>query len=471
MTIDATARSAPAGARTFFGHPRGLFFLFSTELWERYAYYGMLAILVLYMQNHLFLSGHAEHVLLFAPIKRGLEWLYGPLSAQAMASHVYGIYVLLTYAAPTLGGIVADRFLGQRKAVLFGAALLSAGYFALSSEALFFVGFPLVFFGNGLFKPNISTQVGNMYAPGDLKRDSAFSIFYVGINIGGILGPLICGYLGEEVGWPFGFIAAGVGIAGGLVIYMRGLRALPLDALTKAKVNKVVKARFGREEWRAVGALIALAFLNIFFWGTWYLQFNIMNTWADVNTERHIALFDFTVPTTWFLTINGIFILSLTPFVTAFWAWQAKRGREPSTATKMAIGCILLGFSFLFMLLPVATLGPDGKTNLWWLVAFYAIYTAGELYVSPIGLALVTKVAPARIVSMMMGLWLASYAIGGLISGEIGAMWEKMSMSSFFILSAAIPIIAGFAIWAVSRPLRPILERAQPDDALTPGVV
>jgi POT family proton-dependent oligopeptide transporter len=460
----------PAKPATFLGHPRGLFFLFSTELWERYAYYGMVAILVLYMQKHLFQPGHAEHVLGYGPIKRGLEWIYGPLSAQAMASHVYGVYILLSYAAPTLGGIVADRFLGQRKAVLFGAAFLSAGYLAMSFESLFFVGFPLVFLGNGLFKPNISTQVGNMYAPGDLKRDSAFSIFYVGINIGGILGPLVCGYLGEDVGWPFGFIAAGVGIAGGLVIYMRGLRELPLDALTKAKANSVAKAPLGRDGWRAVWALLGLAFLNIFFWAAWYLQFNIMNTWADEKTERHLAMFDLTVPTTWFQTVNGIFILSLTPLVTGLWARQARRGREPSTATKMAIGCVLLGLSFLFMLAPVATLGSDGKASLWWIIAFYAIYTLGELYVSPIGLALVTKVAPARIVSMMMGLWLASYAIGGLIAGEIGALWEKMSMSSFFILAAAIPIAAGIAIWAVSRSLRPILERAQPDDALTPGV-
>lgn len=470
MSTDALHAAPARTAKTFLGHPRGLFFLFSTELWERYAYYGMVAILVLYMQKHLFQPGHAEHVLGYGPMKRGLEWIYGPLSAQAMASHVYGVYILLSYAAPTLGGIVADRFLGQRKAVLFGATFLSAGYFAMSFEALFFVGFPLVFLGNGLFKPNISTQVGNMYEPGDLKRDSAFSIFYVGINIGGILGPLICGYLGEDVGWPFGFIAAGVGIAGGLVIYMRGLRELPLDALTKAKANQVVKAPLGREGWGAVWALLGLAVLNIFFWGAWYLQFNIMNTWADEKTERHIAMFDWTVPTTWFQTVNGIFILSLTPLVTGLWARQAKRRREPSTATKMAIGCVLLGLSFLFMLLPVASLGPDGKTSLWWLIGFYVIYTLGELYVSPIGLALVTKVAPARIVSMMMGLWLASYAIGGLIAGEIGALWEKMSMSSFFILAAAIPIAAGFAIWAVSRPLQPILERAQPDDALTPGV-
>ncbi|HTJ63419.1 MAG TPA: peptide MFS transporter [Alphaproteobacteria bacterium] len=470
MTTEAAGHPA-AKTNTFLGHPRGLFYLFSTELWERYAYYGMVAILVLYMQNHLFQPGHAEHVLLYAPVKRGLESVFGPLSAQAMASQVYGIYGFLTYAAPLLGGIVADRFLGQRKAVLVGAIFLSAGYFALSVESLFFVGFPLVFLGNGLFKPNISTQVGNMYAPGDLKRDSAFSIFYVGINIGGIMGPLICGSLGEEVAWRYGFIAAGVGIAGGLLIYLRGLRELPQDALTKTREGLTEKKPFGAEEWQAVWALVGLAFLNVFFWAAWYLQFNIMNTWADVSTERHLAMFDFTVPTTWFQTINGVFILSLTPFVTSLWARQARRGREPSTATKMAIGCVLLGLSFLFMLLPVATMGADGKANLWWLVAFYAIYTLGELYVSPIGLALVTKVAPARIVSMMMGLWLLSYAIGNFIAGYVGSLWEKMSMSSFFILSAAIPIAAGVAIWAVSRPLRPILERAQPDDALTPGVV
>lgn len=473
MTAETrTAGGGPVTTRqkTFLGHPHGLFFLFSTELWERFAYYGMVAILVLYMQNHLFQPGHAEHVIGYGPIKRALEGVFGPLSPQAMASQIYGIYGFLTYAAPTLGGIVADRFLGQRKSVLVGAMMLSAGYFALSVEALFFVGFPLVFLGNGLFKPNISTQVGNLYAPGDGKRDSAFSIFYVGINIGGILGPFICGYLGEEVAWAYGFIAAGIGLAGGLLIYMRGLRELPADALTKARAAEAEATKLNAGEWRRVWALVLLAVLNAFFWGAWYLQFNIMNTWADVNTERHLESFDYTVPTTWFQMVNGVFILSLTPLVTGLWARQARRGREPSTAVKMAIGCIILGLSFLFMLLPVALLGPSGKANLWWLVAFYAIYTLGELYVSPIGLALVTKVAPARIVSMMMGLWLMSYAVGNYIAGYIGSLWDKMSMSSFFVLSAAIPIVAGIAIWAVSGRLRPILERAQPDEALTPGL-
>jgi POT family proton-dependent oligopeptide transporter len=465
MTVQSPQPPAAARAGAFFGHPRGLFYLFSTELWERYAYYGMVAILVLYMVNYLFLPGHVEHVIGYYRLKAAVESVFGPLTDQGFASQVYGIYGFLTYFAPLLGGIVADRVLGQRKAVLFGAMFLSAGYFMMSLEPFFFIAFPLVFFGNGLFKPNISTQVGNLYAPGDPRHDRAFSIFYVGINIGGVIGPLICGTLGEEVAWAYGFVAAGVGIAGGLAIYIRGLRFLPEDALTRARQERgaakgvaTAKIPFTGREWQAVGALIVLAMLNILFWASWYLQFNVMNLWADKNTDRYIAAFDFTVPTTWFLTVNGLFIFALTPLITTLWARQARGRGEPPTAIKMAIGCILLGLSFVFMLLPVAMLDADMKTGMLWLIAFYGIYTAGELYVSPIGLALVTKVAPKRIVSMMMGFWLISYAVGNFIAGWLGSYWETMPMAHFFLLAAAIPIAAGIAIWALSRPLRPILQ-------------
>jgi POT family proton-dependent oligopeptide transporter len=459
MTTDTSAAPPLGDAKsaTFFGHPRGLFFLFSTELWERYAYYGMISLLTIYMVDYLFQPGHVEHVLGYYRIKSAVESVFGPLTTQGFASQVYGIYGFLVYFAPLLGGIIADQLLGQRKAVLVGAVLLSAGYFMMSVEALFFFSIPMVFLGNGLFKPNISTQVGNLYEHGDPRHDRAFSIFYVGINIGGVLGPLICGSLGEDVGWVYGFIAAGVGIAGGAIIYLRGLRHLPQDALTRKRADKTVHEPFTGREWQRVGALLLLSLLNAFFWGVWYLQFNIMTLWADKNTERHIALFDFTVPVTWFQAINGIFIFALTPVVTTLWARQAVRGREPNSAAKMGIGGILLGLSFLFMLAPVASLGADMKTSLWWLIAFYGIYTAGELYFSPIGLALVTKVAPKRIVSMMMGFWLLSYAVGSFVAGWLGSYWEKMSMSSFFLLSATIPIVAGIVVLLLSRRLRPII--------------
>jgi POT family proton-dependent oligopeptide transporter len=412
------------------------------------------------MVNYLFQPGHVEHVLGYVQIKHFVEtWIaHRPLSSQAFASQVYGIYGFLVYFAPLLGGIVADQFLGQRKAVLVGAILLAAGYFMMSVEALFFFSIPMVFLGNGLFKPNISTQVGNLYVHGDPRHDRAFSIFYVGINIGGVLGPLVCGTLGEEVAWSYGFIAAGVGIAAGAFIYLYGLRHLPQDALTRKRADKVAHEPFTSMEWKRVGALLLLSLLNAFFWGVWYLQFNIMNLWADKNTERHIAMFDFTVPTTWFQTVNGIFIFALTPMITTLWARQAARGREPNSAAKMGIGGILLGFSFLFMLAAVASLDAEMKTSMLWLIVFYAIYTAGELYFSPIGLALVTKVSPRRIVSMMMGFWLLSYAVGNFFAGALGSYWESMSMSSFFLVSAAIPIVAGIVVLLLSRRLRPIIE-------------
>ena len=454
-TITTTKTGEPA---TFLGHPRGLLYLFSTELWERFAFYGMVSLLTIYMVNHLFQPGHVEHVLGYYRMKAIVEWMFGSLTTQGFASQIYGIYIFFAYLLPLLGGIAADQWLGQRKAVLVGAILLSAGYFMMSIEALFFFSLPLIFFGNGLFKPNISTQVGNLYAHGDPRHDRAFSIFYVGINIGGVLGPAICGTVGEDVAWSYGFILAGLGIAGGAFIYLYGLRHLPQDALTRKRAEKTEHAPFTGMEWKRVGALLLLSLLNAFFWGVWYLQFNIMTLWADKNTERHIGLFNFTVPVTWFQMVNGIFIFALTPLVTMLWARQAARGREPNSAAKMGIGGILLGLSFLFMLAAVASLNAEMKTGMLWLIAFYAIYTAGELYFSPIGLALVTKVAPKRIVSMMMGFWLLSYALGGFFSGFIGSYWEKMSMSSFFLLSAAIPIVAGIVVLLLSRRLRPIIE-------------
>jgi POT family proton-dependent oligopeptide transporter len=444
----------------FLGHPKGLSYLFMTELWERYGHYGLLALLVLYMVNYLFQPGHVEQVLLYMPIKAAFESVFGPLGIQAFASQVYGVFIGLVYFAPFFGGIVADRILGQRKAVIWGAALMAAGYFMLGFEPLFFLSFPALIVGNGLFKPNISTQVANLYKPGDPRHDRAFSIFYVGINIGGVLGPFICGYLGERVGWAYGFISVGVGLVLALAIYLYGLRYVPPDNLTRSRVAHVERKPLTQSEKKAAWALVILTALSAFFWAAWYLQFNTMNLWADVHTDRDIDLLGWhaTIPTTWFQMVNGFYIFGLTPIVTSIWARQAARRREPTTVVKMAIGCFLLSASFLFMLIPVALLGPDGRTGMIWLILFYGIYTAGELYVSPVGLALVTKVAPPRIVSMMMGVWFIAYFIGGYLAGLMGSYWEAMSMSRFFILVALVPALAGAAIWAFNRPLKPILE-------------
>src|SRR5271165_4980231 len=253
-------------ANDLFGHPRGLTFLFATEMWERFSYYGMRALLVLYMTKYLLLPGHADNVLGLAALKHGLESLIGPLGSQPLSSHIYGLYTGLVYLTPLFGGVLADRLLGQRRTILIGAALMAAGHFMMAFEPLFLIALTMLILGNGAFKPNISAQVGGLYAPGDRRRDRAYSIFYVGINVGALLAPLICGTLGEELGWHYGFAAAGIGMTIALVVYAFALRVLPADELHRAKRVAVEKKALDRREWLRILALIALFVPTAFFW-------------------------------------------------------------------------------------------------------------------------------------------------------------------------------------------------------------
>ena len=225
---------ATRGESDLFGHPRGLTFLFATEMWERFSYYGMRALLVLYMVKYLLLPGHAENVIGLGALRHLLESMFGPLGAQPFSSHIYGLYTGLVYLTPIFGGILADRVLGQHRTILLGAALMAIGHFMMAFEPLFLFALTVLILGNGAFKPNMSAQVGGLYAPGDRRRDRAYSIFYVGINIGAFLAPLVCGTLGEEFGWHYGFTAAGVGMTIALAIYLCALPGLPPDELHKA---------------------------------------------------------------------------------------------------------------------------------------------------------------------------------------------------------------------------------------------
>src|SRR5215211_5706756 len=252
MTVHAPAAVADARTGELFGHPKGLAFLFATEMWERFSYYGMRALLVLYMVKYLLLADRADTVVGLTALRRALEWLFGPLDIQPLASQIYGFYTGLVYLTPILGGLLADRVLGQRRTVILGAVLMAIGHFMMAFEALFLFALTALILGNGAFKPNISTQVGTLYAPSDPRRDRAFSIFYVGINLGAFLAPLICGTLGEELGWH-----SGVGMTLGLAIYLYASRTLPPDV--RSRVLAQGKAQpFGRDESRAMGALILL---------------------------------------------------------------------------------------------------------------------------------------------------------------------------------------------------------------------
>jgi proton-dependent oligopeptide transporter, POT family len=458
MTVHAPATVADARTGELFGHPKGLAFLFATEMWERFSYYGMRALLVLYMVKYLLLADRAETVVGLTALRRALEWLFGPLDIQPLASQIYGFYTGLVYLTPILGGLLADRVLGQRRTVVVGAVLMAIGHFMMAFEALFLFALLALILGNGAFKPNISTQVGGLYAAGDRRRDRAFSIFYVGINLGAFLAPLVCGTLGEAAGWHYGFAAAGVGMTLGLAIYLYAVPTLPPDALAQRMAAGEAR-RFGREEWRAILALLILSLPVTFYWATYEQQGNTIALWADQYTDRAIDLkfFETEIPTTWFQAFNPFMIFAFTPLIVALWGWQGARGSEPSTVSKMAIGCFLNAASYLILFVAAWHSG-DAKASWLWLLAYFIVITVGELYLSPTALALVSKVAPAGFLSMMMGVWLATSFYGGFLAGYLGSFWSGMAKQDFFLMIAIIAALAGVAVVSFHRPLKAILK-------------
>lgn len=407
----------------------GLFVLFMTELWERFSYYGMRALLVYYMIKQLMFT-------------------------QGQASHIYGLYTGLVYLTPFFGGILADRAWGQRKTVIVGGVLMAIGHFLMAFETLFFPALLFLILGNGAFKPNISTQVGNLYPVGDARRDRAFSIFYVGINVGAFFSPLVCGTLGEVYGWHFGFSAAGVGMVVGLLIYLAGQRWLAPDNLATRRIGgqESEPSLSGDEKTRVVG-LVAVCLVSVAFWAAFEQQGNTIALWADANTDRRILGWEF--PASWFQSLNPAFVFLCTPLITTLWAHQSRKHREPTAVTKMAIGCFLLACGFLAMIPAARLYAVEGTpVSMLWLVCFTLLVTLGELYLSPVGLSLVTKLAPARIVSMMMGIWFLASFLGNYAAGFLGGYWERIPKEFFFLTIALIGIAAGFAILLIRKPLK-----------------
>ena len=434
----------------FLGHPRALAYLFATEMWERFSYYGMRALLVLYMLKYLFVPQRANEVLGLSSFQHALEFVFGPLAPQPLASQIYGFYTGLVYLTPILGGLLADRVLGQRRTVIVGATLMAIGHFMMAFEQLFLFALGFLILGNGAFKPNISTQVGALYAPGDRRRDRAFSICYVGINLGAFLAPLICGTLGEELGWHYGFAAAGVGMTISLVTYLAATPTLPKDAFEK---RATLTTPLDRTAWRSIAALLLLFAPVSLFWATYEQQGNTITLWADQFTDRHFLGGE--IPVTWFQAFNPFMIFAFTPFIVALWRRQKKK--EPSTITKLAIGCLLNGLAYLVMMTAAWT-ADGGKASWLWLLAFFVVITIGELYLSPTSLSLVTKIAPSSLLSMMMGVWLSTSFVGGFLAGYLGTFWSSMEKGNFFLMLALISAAAGIAIALLRRPLNSVLQ-------------
>src|SRR6478736_10245464 len=306
------ALSGTAAEADFLGHPRGLTFLFTTEMWERFSYYGMRALLVLYMEKYLLLPGHGD-VAGLSTLRGVLESMFGPLGPQPFASQIYGLYTGFVYLTPVFGGWLADHVLGQRRTVIIGATLMAIGHFMMASERLFLLALIVLVLGNGAFKPNISTQVGALYPPGDPRRDRAFSIFYVGINLGAFLAPLVCGTLGERVGWHYGFAAAGVGMLIGLATYLYASPKLPPDRLFTQRGRE--KRPLSPDERRAIGAIAILFVPVTLFWATYEQQGNTIALWAEDYTNRtfDLGFWRGEIPAEWFQSFNPFLIFAFTP--------------------------------------------------------------------------------------------------------------------------------------------------------------
>ncbi|HEY5558485.1 MAG TPA: peptide MFS transporter [Steroidobacteraceae bacterium] len=435
---------------TLLGHPRGLFLLFVTEMWERFSYYGMRALLVLYAVA----ATHAANP--------GLGW------AEPQALKLYAWYTGLTYFTPLFGGWLADNYIGQRKAVIIGGILMALGQFSLAapldtlgmsgawSASLLGIGFPetptsfyvgllLLILGNGFFKPNISTMVGDLYPQGDARRDGAFTIFYMGINTGAFLAPLVCSTLGEDpdYGWRVGFLAAGIGMSLSVIIQLAfatrfignvgvepaAKRSLAMAGGTKHPLTAVEKDRL-----RVIFVIFTFV---VIFWATFEQAGGLLNLFADKYTDRSVG--SFTVPTGWFQSLNPLFIVLLGIPFSMLWSRLGERDRNPATPVKMYLGLAQVALGFIFLVIAVFEMQrtADMKSGMIWLVLGYLFHTTGELCISPVGLSMVTKLAPLRLGSLMMGVWFMINFVANTLAGYIGAFTETMGEYPWMISLAA----------------------------------
>lgn len=490
--------SAPM-PRGFFGHPRGLATLFFTELWERFSFYGMRALLVLFMT---------------APVERnGLGF------DAATATAIYGLYSAGVYLTALPGGWVADRLIGQRRAVLFGGIIISAGHFSLALPGVtsFYLGLFLIVVGTGLLKPNISALVGALYPEGGARRDAGFSLFYMGINIGAFLSPLVVGYLGERIDWHLGFGAAGVGMVLGVVQYvlggkhlgdaglaparapvspeapsngwkhvvlgltlavalavlLGGLQAAGVVELTSAVglanaagliisalalaffVYTLAAGGLDAVERRRFVVIIVLFLASALFWAGFEQAGSSFNLFAREHIQREVL--GWVVPASFFQSINALFVITLAPVFAWLWVRLARRQHEPSSPAKFAIGLTLLGLGFVVMAGASLAAAGGRQVSPLWLVLTYLLHTLGELSLSPVGLSTVTKLAPRRQVGLMMGVWFMASSLGNLIAGRVAGQFERMPLPQLFGTVAALAVGSGLLLALFVRPLRRLM--------------
>jgi len=454
-TIEGVLPPLPfVGVRTFFGEPRALAYLAFTEAWERFSYYGMTALLVLYMTQSLLLPGHVEHVAGFTTLRSGLESVFGQMSAVALASQLFGLYTGFVYFTPVLGGMVADRWIGQRYAVVLGALLMSAGHLAMAFDASFLLALLLLIVGCGFLKGNISTQVGSLYAENDVAgRTRGFSIFSMGINVGAVAGPLLCGLLAQVYGWHAGFGLAGVLMLLGLATYLAGYKEL--SESKRAFRQDLDASPLNRQQWRTIGALIAVMAITMFQSIAYYQNSNIAMIWID----RSVApdLLGFHVPVAWFNSIDSLVSIIAVPFLFALWRRQAARAGELGELVKIGTGAWLACVANLLL---VAGCALTTRVPLLFPVIYDVLLGIAFLYYWPTLLTLVSRAAPPRLRATLMGTAFLSLFLSNITVGRLGGFFERMTALQFWALHAAIAATGGILALSLRRRLERSLALA-----------
>jgi proton-dependent oligopeptide transporter, POT family len=433
----------PPVRKDWFGQPRGLTVLFLTETWDTFSFYGMRALLVLYMTKHLMMS------------QQGASW-------------VYGGYAAMIYLTPVFGGVIADRWLGRRAAVLLGGSIMAAGHFMMAFESMLLPALATIAIGNGLFLPSLPSQIDSLYERDDPRRKSAYNVYYFGVNLGALAAPVVIGTIGELFGFHWGFAIAGLGMIVGMAIYVAGSRYLPPDnrktmlatSGSNAKSNSAVEPPLDRSVIvRRYALLLTIAAVIVVFRGAYEQLGNTIALWADGSVDRAVGA-TLKIPVTWFQSLNPLMVLLLTPLFVAWWTSQARSGREPSSAAKMTAGAGIVGLSYLMVAGVSAWAQQRGVLMAWpWLVLFMTIMTAGELFILPIGLGLFGRLAPEGLGATTIAVWFSAGVLGNLLAGWIGTLWTPLGPVNFFAVVGGVALVSALGL-AVLIPRVGRMEQA-----------
>jgi POT family proton-dependent oligopeptide transporter len=437
--------------KQWLGHPRGLATLFFTEMWERFSYYGMRALLVLYM------VGSTQQPGLGFDVKR--------------ATAIYALYTMCVYLSGIPGGWLADRVLGHYRAVLLGGIIIACGHFSMAVPGLpfFYLGLTLIVCGTGLLKPNVSSMVGTLYRRDDKRRDAGFSLFYMGINLGAFIAPLICGWLGQKYNWHFGFVAAGFGMIVGLIQYVLGRRHLtPVseDAVTPnvvaaatdtAPQTDIAKpSKLTGSDWARIGAIGILTLFALLFWAGFEQAGSSLTLFADRATR--LTVMGFSYPSSWFQSVEPLFVIIFSGIFAVIWLRMARANREPSSPTKFTLGLVFLSLSFL-LIVPAARIfeSSNQRVSPMWLVGLYFLQMVGELCLSPVGLSMVTKLAPKHLVGLMMGVWFFATAMGNYVAGWAAGFLQNRTYSEVFQAAFLSVFVAAVILALLIKPIKKMM--------------